>query len=90
MLPATSDCRELYAGVAAQVVEAYSPIGTTEFGDDRGAVMTLEANYRLDGESRMQELHGQLANLLVTAADKYDPKRVIQGLRRLCRSESDR
>jgi len=46
--------------------------------------MALEAKYRLDGESRMQELHDQLANLQVTAADKYDPARVIQELRRIC------
>ena len=29
----------------------------------------------------MQELRDQLANLHVTAADKYDPARVIQELR---------
>ena len=39
--------------------------------------MALEAKYLLDGESRMQELHDQLANFEVTAADKYDPARVI-------------
>ena len=43
--------------------------------------MTLEANYRLDGESRAQELHDQLVNFQVTAADKYDPDGVIQELR---------
>ena len=46
-------------------------------------IMALEAKYRLDGESRMQELHDQLANLQVTAADKYDPARVFQELRRI-------
>ena len=46
--------------------------------------MALEAKYRLDGESRMQELHDQLANLQVTAADKYDPARVIHEFRRIC------
>ena len=30
----------------------------------------------------MQELHDQLANFQVTAADKYDPARVIEELRR--------
>ena len=45
--------------------------------------MALEAKYRLDGESRMQELHDQLANLRVTAADKHDPARIIQELRRI-------
>ena len=62
---------------------ACAPVGTAEFGDGRGAVTVLEAKYRLDCESRMQELHNQLANLQVTAADKYDP-RVIQELRRIC------
>ena len=84
MLLATADSRDGYASVAAQVVQAYAPVGTAEFGDGRGAVMALEAKYRLDGESRMQELHDQLANLQVTAADKYDPARVIQELRRIC------
>ena len=78
MLLATADSREGFGSVAAQVVLAYAPVGTAEFGDGRGAVMALEAKYRLDGESRMQELHDQLANLQVTAADKYDPARVIQ------------
>ena len=32
----------------------------------------------------MQELHDQLATLQVIAADKYDPARVIQELRRIC------
>ena len=45
--------------------------------------MALGAKYRLDGESRMQELHDQLANLQVTAADKNDPARVIQELRQI-------
>ena len=84
MLLATTDCRGGYASVAAQVVQAYAPVGTAEFGDGRGAVMALEARYRLDGESRMQELHDQLANLQVTDAEQYDPSRVIQEFRRIC------
>ena len=84
MLIATAESRDGYASVAAQVVQAYAPVGTAEFGDGRGAVMALEAKYRLDGESRMQELHDQLANLQVTAAEKYHPTRVIQELRRIC------
>ena len=32
----------------------------------------------------MQELHDQLANLQVTEAEKYDPAREIQELRRIC------
>ena len=84
MLLATADSRDMYASVAAQVVQAYAPVRRAEFGDDRGAAMALEAKYRLDGESRMQELHDQLANLQVTAADKYDPARVIKELRRIC------
>ena len=33
MFLATADCREGYASVAAQVVQAYAPVGTAEFGD---------------------------------------------------------
>ena len=90
MLPATADSRDGYASVAAQVIQAYAPVGTAEFGDGRGAVMALEAKYRLDGESRMQELHDQLANLQVTAADQYYPAKVIQELRRIFVSNSER
>ena len=57
ILHPTADSRDGYGSVAAQVVQAYAPVGTAEFGDGRGAVMALEAKYRLDGESRMQELH---------------------------------
>ena len=84
MLLATADCRQGYASVAAQVVQAYAPGGTAEFGDGRGAVMALKAKYRQDGESRMQELRDQLANLQVTEAEQYDPARVIQELRIVC------
>ena len=59
MLLATADSRDGYVSVAAQVVQAYAPVGTAEFGDGGGAVMAVEAKYRLDGESRMQELHDQ-------------------------------
>ena len=60
----TADSRYGYgSSVAAEVLLAYAPVGTTEFGGGRDAVMALEAKYRLDGESRMQELHDQLANL---------------------------
>ena len=62
MLLATADSRDGHASVADQVLQAYAPVGTAEFGDDRGSVMALEAKCRLDGESRMQELHDQLAN----------------------------
>ena len=44
-------------------LKAYAPVGTVEFGDGRGGVMALEAKYQFDGESRMQKLHDQLANL---------------------------
>ena len=54
--------------MAAQVVQAYAPVGSAEFDDASGAVMALEAKYCLDGESRMKELHDQLANLQVTKA----------------------
>ena len=81
---ATADYREGYAGVADQVVQAYAPVGTAKFGYGRGVVVALEAKCRRDGELSMQELHDQLANLQVTAADKYDPARVIQEWRRIC------
>ena len=68
MLLAAADCRDGYASVAAQVVQADAPAGTAEFGDGRVAMMALETKYRLDGESRMQELRDQLANLRVTEA----------------------
>ena len=84
MLLATADCHVGYASVAAQIVQAYAPVGTAEFGDGRGAVMAFDAKYRRDGKSRMQELHDQLANLQVTVAKQYDPARVIQELRRIC------
>ena len=84
MLLATADCRDGYASVAAQVVQAYAPAGTAELGDGRGAVMALEARYRLDDKSRTQELYDQPANLQVTAADEYDPARAFQELRRVC------
>ena len=83
MLLATADCRDGYASIAAEVVQAYAPVGTAEFIDGRGAVMALEATYRVDGESIMQEPHDQLANIQVTAADKCDSARVIQELRRI-------
>ena len=63
MLLATADSRDGHASVADQVLQAYAPVGTAEFGDGRGSVMALEAKYRLDAESKMQELHNQLANL---------------------------
>ena len=83
MLFAAADCRDRYDSVAAQVVLAYAPVGTAEVGEGRGAIMALEAKYRLDGESRMQELHDQLANLQVTEAEQYHPPSVIQESRRI-------
>ena len=47
-------------------------------------MVALEAKYRLERELKVQELHDQLANLQVTAADKYDSARAIQGVRRNC------
>ena len=89
MLLATAYCRDGYASVAAQVVQAYAPVETAGFGNGRRAVMALEAKYRLDGESRMQKLHDQLANLQITEAKKYDPTRIIQEFApHLCRTES--
>ena len=70
--------------VATQVVQAYAPVGTAGFGDGRVVVVALEAKHWRDGESRMQELHDQVANLQVTAADKYDLAREIQEVRRVC------
>ena len=67
-----------------EVVQACAPVGTAGSGDGRGAVMALEAKYRFDGESGMQEQHGQVASLQVTEAERYDPARVIRELRRIC------
>ena len=55
-----ADTDTLYS-VAAQVVQAYALTGTAEFGDGRDVVMALEAKYRLDGASRMQELRERSA-----------------------------
>ena len=91
MLLTTDDSRDRYASVAAQAVQAYALVGTAEFGDGRGAVMALKAKYRIDGESRMQELYDKLANLQVTAADKYDPKKSNPGIApQLCQTRSAR
>lgn len=38
----------------------------------------------LDGESTIEELHDKLANLQITANDKYDRERVIQKLGHIC------
>ena len=53
MILATTDCRKAYPSVAAQVVQAYAPVGTGEIGDGRGAVVALGAKYRRDGETKM-------------------------------------
>ena len=90
MLLATADSRDGYVSVAAQVVRAYAPVGTAEFGDGGGAVMAVEAKYRLDGESRMQELHDQLANLEVTAAEIRSCKSNPGIAPHLCRTLSAR
>ena len=84
MLLATADCREGYASAAAQVVQAYAPVGTSDFSDGRGAAMAFEVKYRLDRESRMPALLDQLGNLQVTEAEQYDPARVTQDVRRTC------
>ena len=49
ILLAMADSRDRNASVATQVVQAYAPVGTAEFGGDHGAVMALEAKFRLDG-----------------------------------------
>lgn len=46
--------------------------------------MALEAKYKVEGAFRMQQLHDKLASVKVIAADKYDPARAIQELRRIC------
>lgn len=54
---------------------AYPPVGKTDFGEGRGAVIELETGGRLDGESRVQGLHDHLAKFQVTAVDKYNSAR---------------
>jgi len=83
LLLATSDCPEGYSSPASQVVQSFGPVGDEEFGDGRGAFVALEQKYRVDGTSRMQQLHDELAAVAVTAADKYDPARAIQQFRRV-------
>lgn len=51
--------------LAAQIVQAFARVGMAEFGDSRGAVMTLQATYRADGETGRQGLHDQVANCKV-------------------------
>ena len=69
LLLATCDCPEGYYTVASRVVQSFAPIGTKEFGDGRGAFLALEANYRVYGACRMDQLHGQFGSLEVTTAD---------------------
>ena len=64
-------------------MQSYGPVGDEEFGDGRGAFLALERKYRVDGSFRMQQLHDELASVAVTAADKFDPARAIQQLRRI-------
>ena len=83
LLLATSDCPEGYSSPASQVVQSHGPIGAEKLGDGRGAFAALEAKYRFEGVHRMQQLHDELAAVELTAADKFDPARVIQKLRRI-------
>ena len=83
ILLATSDCAG-YSSVASQVVQTFAPIGTEVFGDGRSAILALKAKFRVDGVFRMQELHDKFVTLEVTAADNFDPARLIQELRRIC------
>ena len=83
ILLATADCAEGYSSVASQVVQAFAPIETEEFGDGRSAILAQEAKFRVDGVFRMQELHDEFGTLEVTAADNFDPARVIQESRRI-------
>ena len=80
---ATSDCDEGFRSAASLVVGNFNAVYPEEWGDGRAAFLALEAKYRKTGAFRMQELQQQLGSLSVTAADKYDPARVIQELRRI-------
>ena len=84
LLLATSDCPEGYSSAASQVVQSVAQIGTEEFGDGRGAFLALETKYCVYVDHRMQELHDQFGSLEATAADQFDPARVIYELRRIC------
>ena len=64
-------------------MQSFGPVGDEEFGDGRGGFVALEQKYRVDGTSRMQQLHDELAAVAVTAAGKYDPARAIQQFRRV-------
>jgi len=84
LLLATSDGPDGYSSPASQVVQQHGPVGDEEYGDGRGAFVALQQKYRVEGVFRMQQLHEELASVMVTAADKYDPARAIQQLRRIC------
>lgn len=84
LLLATSDGPDEYTSPASQVVQQHEPVGDEEYGDGRGAFVALEQKYRVEGVFRMQQLHDELASVAVTAADKYDPARAVQQLRRIC------
>ena len=61
----------------------FALIRTDELGDGRSAILALEAEFRVDDVFRMQEQHDKFGTLEVTAADNFDPARVIQELRRI-------
>ena len=77
LLLATSDCPEGYSSAVSQIVQSFAPIGTEEFGDGRGAFLAHETKYCVYVDHRMQELHDQFGSLEATAADQFDPTRVI-------------
>lgn len=71
--------------VASQSVQMmYAPIGIEEYCDGRSAIVAVEAEFRVDGVYRLHELYDKFGSLEVSAADNFDPARVIQELRRIC------
>ena len=72
LLLATSDNAEGHASVPAQIVLAHAPIGrSSPYGDGRAAIVALDKKYLKHGESRMQVLHDERSQLMVTAKDGY-------------------
>ncbi|CAB1110564.1 unnamed protein product [Ectocarpus sp. CCAP 1310/34] len=84
LLLATSDGPDGYSSPASQVVQQYGPVGDEEYGDGRAAFVALDKKYRVEGVFSMQQHHDEFASVAVTAADKFDPARAVQQLRRIC------
>lgn len=57
---------------------------STPYEDSRASIVALDAEYLDTAEFRMQELHNELSQLMVTVKDWYDPTPTISTLRQIC------